>query len=282
MPKMITAFAVLLAAAFLVSAANAQTRRKPVSKAPAKAALKSVELSSGAVRTPSGLIYMVLKKGTGRLPKAGETVIYHYMGTFTNGVKFDSSLDRNDPFVFKLAAGQVIKGVDEAIAKLHVGDHAIMILPPEIAYEEKGTRDGVIPPNSTLIFTVEILDIKETTLSDLLFKLNDKGGSSAMISRYRELKGTNFDNKKIYANEAELNTLGYLLLRAKKADDAVAIFKLNVEEYPRSANVYDSLGEAYVAAGQKQLAIENYEKALEIDPKFASAIRALEKLRSSL
>ena len=278
---MVTALAVLFVATFLSTSSDAQTRRKPVSKAPAKVILKPVELSSGAVRTSSGLTYIILKKGTGRLPKAGETVIYHYMGTFTNGVKFDSSLDRNDPFVFKLGAGPVIKGVEEAIAKLHVGDHAIMILPPEIAYGEKGTRNGVIPPNSTLIFTVEILDVKETTLSDLLFKLNDTGGSSAMISRYRELKSTNFDNKKIYANEAELNTLGYLLLRAKKTDDAVAIFKLNVEEYPRSANVYDSLAEAYVATGQKQLAIENYEKALEINPKFDSSIKALEKLRSS-
>jgi FKBP-type peptidyl-prolyl cis-trans isomerase len=281
MPKMIAAVAVLFVAAFLSSSSDAQTRRKPVSKAPAKAVQKPVELSSGAVRTPSGLTYMILKKGTGRLPKAGETVIYHYTGTFTNGVKFDSSRERGQPFAFKLGAGQVIKGTEEVTAKLRVGDHAIMIFPPNLAYGEKGTGNGVIPPNSTLVFTVEILDIKETTLSDLLFKLNDTGGSSAMISRYRELKSTNFDNSKVYANEAELNTLGYLLLRSKKADDAVAIFKLNVEEYPRSANVYDSLGEAYVATGQKQLAIENYQKALEIDPKFDSSVKALEKLRSS-
>ncbi len=276
---MITAIAVLFVAALLSSSSEAQTRRKPARKSPVKAVQTPVDLGSGAVRTPSGLTYLVLKKGTGRLPKAGETVIYHYTGTFTNGVKFDSSWERNLPFAFKLGARQVIKGTDEGIAKLHVGDHAIMVLPPDLAYAERGFRD-LIPPGSTLVFTVEILDVKETSMSEELSKIvKARGGAAEMIARYRELKAAGSD--KVYVSESDLNTVGYQLLRAKKVDDAVAILKLNVEEYPLSANVYDSLGEAYIAAGQKQLAIDNYEKALQIDPKSDNAIKVLEKLRSS-
>lgn len=87
----------------------------------------------------------------------------NYTGTLTNGMKFDSSHDRNEPFAFKLGAGQVIKGWDEGVAKLHVGDHAILVIPGKLAYGPKGVRD-VIPPDSTLIFVVEVVDVKATSL----------------------------------------------------------------------------------------------------------------------
>ena len=265
-----------VAALFLLASfkgTDAQTRHLPVSK---KCRCTTTANSAGAIKTASGLTYMIFKKGRGRLPKKGETVIYHYTGTFTNGAKFESSRDRNDPFSFKLGAGQVIKGVDEAIAKLHIGDHAIMVLPPEIAYGAKGVSD-VIPPNSTLIFLVEILDIRETTLSDVLLNVQKSSGGAAMLARYRELKQKGFGD--IYVSESDLDGLGYTFLKAKQIDDAISIYKLNVEEHPGSANSYDSLGEAYVAGGKKQLAIESYTKALEIDPKLPSSIKALEKLR---
>src|SRR6185503_6868263 len=119
--------------------------------------------SSAAITTPSGLTYLITKKGTGAQLKAGDTAVMHYTGTLTNGVKFDSSHDRGEPFEFKLGAGQVIKGWDEGVAKLHVGDHAILVIPGKLAYGPKGVPN-VIPPNATLIFIIEVVDAKETSL----------------------------------------------------------------------------------------------------------------------
>ena len=126
--------------------AQTKRRRPPVS-------------SSAAITTPSGLTYLITKKGTGRQLKAGDTVVLNYTGTLTNGVKFDSSHDRNEPLEFRLGAGQVIKGYDEGLAKLHVGDHAILMIPGKLAYGPKGIPD-VIPPDATLIFIIEVVDAK--------------------------------------------------------------------------------------------------------------------------
>lgn len=114
---------------------------------------------SAATTTPSGLTYLITKKGTGAQLKAGDTVVMNYTGTLTDGTKFDSSFDRNQPFAFKLGAGQVIKGWDEGVAKLRVGDHAILVLPGNLAYGPRGVPN-VIPPDATLIFIVEVMDVK--------------------------------------------------------------------------------------------------------------------------
>ncbi|MCX8112153.1 MAG: FKBP-type peptidyl-prolyl cis-trans isomerase [Bacteroidia bacterium] len=104
---------------------------------------------------PSGLKIYIHRKGTGNLPKPGQRVMVHYHGVLTNGQKFDSSYERGQPFDFILGQGQVIKGWDEGIAQLPIGSQAVLIVPPALGY---GDRDmGVIPPNSTLIFYVEIL-----------------------------------------------------------------------------------------------------------------------------
>jgi peptidylprolyl isomerase len=114
---------------------------------------------SEIVTTASGLKYEVIAEGNGAAPKAGQTVIVHYTGTLEDGTKFDSSRDRNDPFSFKLGAGQVIKGWDEGLALMKVGDRRKLTLPPELGYGARGAG-GVIPPNATLIFDVELLGIK--------------------------------------------------------------------------------------------------------------------------
>lgn len=132
---------------------DAQTRRRRPPRP------SSTGTSTGAITTPSGLTYLVTKKGTGRLPKAGETVVIHYTGMLTNGVKFDSSRDRGEPLSFPLGAGRVIKGWDEGVAKLRIGDHAILVIPSNLAYGSRGAGD-VIPPDSTLIFVVEVVDVK--------------------------------------------------------------------------------------------------------------------------
>lgn len=118
--------------------------------------------STSATTTSSGLTYMVTRKGSGQQLKVGDTVVVQYTGLLTNGTRFDSSLERNQPFAFRLGAGQVIKGWDEGIAQLRVGDQATLIIPPQLGYGAGGAG-GVIPPNATLIFIVEVVGIRETS-----------------------------------------------------------------------------------------------------------------------
>lgn len=97
--------------------------------------------------------------GSGLAPKTGDTVVVHYTGWLTDGSKFDSSVDRNDPFEFVLGMGEVIQGWDVGVGKLRVGDKAKLTIPPHMGYGASGAG-GVIPPNATLIFEVELLQVR--------------------------------------------------------------------------------------------------------------------------
>src|SRR5215213_11223557 len=101
-----------------------------------------------SVTTASGLTYIITQAGTGARLKAGDTVVVHYTGLLTSGKMFDSSLDRGEPLSFQLGAGKVIKGWDEGLQKLRVGDRAMLIIPPAIGYGSRGAG-GVIPPDAT-------------------------------------------------------------------------------------------------------------------------------------
>ena len=120
---------------------------------------KMKDLTSDAKATESGLKYIMIKEGKGPKPKMGQTVSVHYAGYLTNGQKFDSSYDRNQPIEFPIGTGRVIKGWDEGIMLLNVGAKAKLIIPPDLGYGARGAG-GVIPPNATLIFDVELLEIK--------------------------------------------------------------------------------------------------------------------------
>ncbi|ACK66907.1 peptidylprolyl isomerase FKBP-type [Rippkaea orientalis PCC 8801] len=115
--------------------------------------------AKNTVTTSSGLQYVDLVEGTGNSPSQGKTVTVHYTGTLENGKKFDSSRDRGQPFSFKIGVGQVIKGWDEGVMSMKVGGRRQLIIPANLGYGARGAG-GVIPPNATLIFDVELLDVK--------------------------------------------------------------------------------------------------------------------------
>jgi len=109
------------------------------------------------VSTP-GLVIEDTKIGTGAAAKLGDTVTVHYTGRLTDGKKFDSSLDRNEPFVFKLGAGEVISGWDQGVVGMKVGGKRKLTIPPALGYGANGV--GPIPPNATLVFDIELLAVK--------------------------------------------------------------------------------------------------------------------------
>lgn len=111
------------------------------------------------MKTSSGLEYIEVEAGTGAQAVAGKTVNVHYTGKFQDGKVFDSSIPRGEPLSFQLGRGNVIKGWDEGIALMKVGGKAQLIIPPALAYGERGAG-GVIPPNATLVFDVELVDVK--------------------------------------------------------------------------------------------------------------------------
>ncbi|GLI39709.1 FKBP-type peptidyl-prolyl cis-trans isomerase [Geobacter hydrogenophilus] len=128
---------------------SGETKPAAVSTAPA-----------GAVTTPSGLSYVDLVVGNGPQPTSGKPVKVHYTGWLENGTKFDSSVDRGEPFVFTIGAGEVIPGWDEGVMTMKVGGKRRLIVPSKLGYGTAGAG-GVIPPNATLIFEVELLDVSK-------------------------------------------------------------------------------------------------------------------------
>lgn len=110
------------------------------------------------ITTESGLVYEELALGEGETAEAGMVVTVHYTGWLTDGTKFDSSKDRNDPFEFFLGRGQVIRGWDEGVVGMKVGGRRKLTIPPQLGYGARGAG-GVIPPNATLVFEVELLGV---------------------------------------------------------------------------------------------------------------------------
>jgi len=140
----------LIAAAIIVTIAGAFTAAIPAS-------------AQNIMTTPSGLKIIDTKPGSGASPKTGQTCVMHYTGwLYENGAKgkkFDSSVDRGQPFEFKIGQHQVIAGWDEGVATMKVGGKRTLIIPPNLAYGERGAG-GVIPANATLLFDVELISIK--------------------------------------------------------------------------------------------------------------------------
>jgi peptidyl-prolyl cis-trans isomerase A (cyclophilin A) len=136
---------------------GARLKRDATLKAESEA--KMEKLAAGFEKTESGLRYQFIQKGEGKQAEAGKTVSVHYEGSLENGKVFDSSYPRKKPIEFRLGQGQVIEGWDEGIALLRVGDKARFVIPSDLGYGPSGAG-GVIPPNATLIFDVELMDVK--------------------------------------------------------------------------------------------------------------------------
>ena len=166
-------------------------------------------------KTASGLQYKITTKGCGAAAQKGDGVKVHYTGKFTNDTVFDSSVQRNLPFEFKLGKGQVIKGWDEGIALLHVGDKATFVIPPDLGYGARA--NGKIPANSTLVFDVELLEVKPgphpantkgkdtvTTASGLkIIYLSD--------TKLPEFQASNTANMPVKGNSVKVHYSGFLL-----------------------------------------------------------------------
>jgi FKBP-type peptidyl-prolyl cis-trans isomerase/alpha-tubulin suppressor-like RCC1 family protein len=146
-----------------------------------KAALQEIHRNdnSQTIKTASGLEYTITRNGNGTKPKNGDKVVVHYTGRLTNNIIFDSSVKRGTPFSFKLGAGEVIKGWDEAVLLMQVGDKATIKFGPELGYGDRSV--GPIPANSTLIFDVELVDVlsaAQKTNEDVYMKEDDVDGET--------------------------------------------------------------------------------------------------------
>jgi peptidylprolyl isomerase len=169
MPAILISLVVfLLSALVLLGAQVIDSRNTPPALAmtetvpdqpPAAASPKPSTTLDDWIITPSGLRYQELQIGKGASPQRGQTAVVHYVGTLSNGQTFDSSYERNQPFRFRVGVGQVIKGWDEGIATMKVGGKRRLEIPPELGYGAQGAG-GVIPPNATLYFDVELLAIQ--------------------------------------------------------------------------------------------------------------------------
>jgi peptidylprolyl isomerase len=161
----------LLTAALVFSSLMACSGKTQESTTPSDAAATPQEETSAAggpdtfampadlQTTPSGLQYAIDQPGTGPQPQAGQTVTVHYTGWLTDGTKFDSSRDRGETFPFAIGQGEVIKGWDEGVSGMKVGEKRTLVIPPALAYGEQGAG-GAIPPNATLVFRVELLSVE--------------------------------------------------------------------------------------------------------------------------
>ncbi len=163
---------------------------------PAALPTQPPDAPKGDVATASGLQYIDLVAGSGETPQTGDYVVVHYTGTLVDGTKFDSSVDRGEPFMFQIGVGQVIPGWDEGVGSMKAGGKRKLIIPPGLGYGAQGAGN-VIPPNATLIFEVELLRIPKVQIEDIVVGsgASPKQGDTIAVHYTGTLEdGTKFDS----------------------------------------------------------------------------------------
>jgi len=225
------------------------------------------QLAKGPVSTaPSGLRYRILKRGTKRLA-VGNVAIEHYLVCFANGSFLDASA-KGRTLAFTVGGKQVVRGFEEATRTIGVGGEVVAHLPYRLAYGAKG-RPPAVPPRSDLLFDIRLAAIDDIALSTSLERAYESGGVAGMQRAYARAASTGF--KGMYAAEDDLVGLAYRFLKKRRPAAAVAVLEINAARFPDSWNEYDSLGDAYRAAGDSALADRNYRRALRMNPKDSNA-----------
>ncbi|HKX83748.1 MAG TPA: serine hydrolase [Pyrinomonadaceae bacterium] len=204
-----------------------------------------------------------------------ELMFKPYLDNYGYGfVMREANLSDGTTKVPTISHGGGINGFNTLLTRL-TGKKQLIVL---LDNTEQGRFHGRITSAITNILHGQKYDMAKRSIGETVSDTIAARGVAAGVEQYRSLKAKNEPTYNF--DEAELNSLGYRLLSTGKVKDAIEIFKLNAETYPKSANPYDSLGEAYLADGQKDLSLASYKKALEIDPKFASSIEAIKRIEA--
>jgi FKBP-type peptidyl-prolyl cis-trans isomerase len=242
-----------------------------------------VDTSLGLLIADSGVLVVRMREGHGRQPKLGDIVVLRATGLLDNGSEFRHPPEDGSPGWFWLLPGRQPPGLIQAMSLLHVGDSAVIVVPASLGYGPNGGLKGAVPPNAALTYVVDLLDVKSDDVAARIEETIDAGGPGgspsgvdAAIKEYRSWQAQGFPDQ--HLDEKQMNGLGYELLKKDDFEGSIKIFQLTLETYPGSANLHDSLGEAYAKHGEKEKAIEEYRKALALDPKMESSVQALKEL----
>ncbi|MDP9017743.1 MAG: FKBP-type peptidyl-prolyl cis-trans isomerase [Candidatus Eremiobacteraeota bacterium] len=266
-----------LVSAFALVAAMAAATNANANAASNVCSQLSGEFKAGpspSVSTGTGLRY-VLQRAGGKKAVTGQVAIMQYTLCLPGAKKPVDASSKASPFAFTLGAKQVIRGMEEAVRLLGVGGSMDILVPYALGYGVKGSPP-VIPSKSPLLFRIELSDIKTAALSTLLQRSYDAGGTLALQRTYDQLAHGGFKN--LAAGESDLNLLGYRLIKKHHVDAAIVVLAINAQRFPKSWNVYDSLGDAYRIKGDRELASSNYRRALALNPKDTNAVQMLQAL----
>ena len=213
------------------------------------------------VTTASGLQYKFVKLGKGAKPATGDLMIMHGVGTLTNGKEFWNTRTNNEPFEYLLGIDSVIKGFAEGMREVRAGDRVIMTMTANLAYGERGSGAD-IPPNSTLVFDYEILDVKPLSIVKVLIDGFAAGTTDEAIAKAKALPN-------LKAHYVSATTIWSAARRAerKNAGDGEKVYAFGITLMPKAYELWQGLAVAQAKRGAVADAITSYESAVKLNPK---------------
>jgi len=213
------------------------------------------------ITTPSGLQYRFTKLGKGPKPQTGDLLIMHGVGTLTSGKEFWNTRTDNEPFEYFLGIDSVIKGFAEGMREVRAGDRVIMTMTANLAYGARGSGND-IPPNSTLVFDYEILEVRTLTIARILNEGIAAGTTDEAIAKAKALPNL----KSYYASTGTLRSTANKAER-KHAGDGEKIYAFGITLLPKAYQMHQSLAAAQAKRNAVADAIKSYETALKLNPK---------------